>query len=299
LVAAALISEGWVSHRETTTTTTTSTTPSSTVTQSVTIRQETGDPGPPAQQVAEQQAAALSGQQLTDAQAAARAYVGQMATKDPGTTVCLTSQETVGLVISVDRPAGGQAASADDRQRACQNHLTGSHLAAAGDPQAAPMPTFDHWAHSGEARPIVVFVDRTGVDWPVGSTSAKYNQAHGVDSQWKYSCPEGGTDCVSVSQYTNVTSPDALCEGAYSCTFRYVGSSGHLVSAFVIVNDTTVSGAAQSRKVTCHAMGHVLGLEHDSTAGSCMSTDFTSPDSPWPSATDLQALEATYAHDDG
>jgi hypothetical protein len=294
LVGAALFSEGWASHSSNNPTVT----PSPSVTQSISLPNVTSDSGPSAQQVAEQQAAPLSGQSLADAQTAAKAYVGQMATKDPGTTVCLTAQETVGLVISVDRPAGGQAPSGDDRQRACQTHLTGSHVAGAGDASAGTA-TFDHWAESGRARATIVFVDHTGVDWPVGTTAVKFNQAHGVDSKWQFSCPASGTHCVRVSEYTDATSPDPLCVGAFSCTFRYVGTDSHWVSASVFVNDSTVSGAAQHRKVTCHAMGHVLGLEHDSAGGSCMSSDFTTPDSPWPSTQDLDALLAKYAHENG
>lgn len=87
-----------------------------------------GASGSAAQQIAEQQARPLSDQQLADRQAAAKAYVAEMA-KDPGTIVCLTSQETIGLIISVDRPVDAQPFTAEDKQRSCQVHLTGSHAA--------------------------------------------------------------------------------------------------------------------------------------------------------------------------
>jgi Matrixin len=294
LVGVALFADGWSSHYHETTTST----PSSTVTQSITVPSPAATRGPSAQEIAEQQTTTLSGQALTDQQNVAKAYVASMA-GDPTSTVCLTSQDTVGLVISVDRPAGSPAATNDERQSACSAHLKGSHLAGAGDPQAAT-PTFDHWAQGGRSRAMIVFVDGTGVDWPVGTTTKRYNLASGVDSRWKFSCPAGsGYHCVIVAQYQDVTAPDQVCVGAYSCTFRYAGSDGHWVSAWVTVNDSSVSGAAQHRKVVCHALGHALGLEHDSSASSCMNQDFTSADSLWPSEQNLSALHAKYAHDDG
>lgn len=167
------------------------------------------------------------------------------------------------------------------------------------DAQGASQPSVDHWSHGGLARPTVVFVDHTGIDWPVGTVAGRWNQAKGVDSQWQVSCPSGGSHCVTVSQYTDSSSPDPVCAGAFGCTFRYAGSTGHLVSSFVIVNDSTVSGAAQHRKVTCHLLGQALGLERQSTSSSCLTLGAAPPVSPYPSQQDLDALRAKYAHDDG
>lgn len=157
-----------------------------------------------------------------------------------------------------------------------------------------------HWSHSGLVRPTIVFVDYTGSAWPVGSAAATWNQAHGVDSLWRSSCPGGGYHCVNVSEYTNSTSPDPGCVGAYGCTFRYPANSGpHWVSAFIILNDSTVFGSSQHRKSTCHELGHALSLEHQYTNGSCMTQGASPPISLYPDQHDFDTLQAIYAHNDG
>jgi len=59
---------------------------------------------------------------------------------------------------------------------------------------------------------------------------------------------------VNVSEYTDATSPDPNCVGAFGCTFRYPASStAHWTSAFIILNDSTVFGTSQHRKSTCRS----------------------------------------------
>ena len=80
------------------------------------------------QQIAERQAQTLTGQLLIEQQAATKAYLAVVA-GDPGTIVCLTSQGVLGLVISVDRPAGAEPFTTKEKQQSCAAHLAGSHAA--------------------------------------------------------------------------------------------------------------------------------------------------------------------------
>jgi len=90
--------------------------------------QQAAKPGVAERLAAEQQAQVLSGQQLATEQARAKAYVAQMA-GDPDTIVCLTAQGTLGLVISMDRPAGAKPLTLEEKHQSCRAHLSNSHAA--------------------------------------------------------------------------------------------------------------------------------------------------------------------------
>ena len=79
-------------------------------------------------QLAEQQAQVLTGPQLVEQQTAAKAFLAKVA-GDTGTTVCLTAQDILGLIISADRPAGAKPFTIEQKQQSCAAHLTGSHAA--------------------------------------------------------------------------------------------------------------------------------------------------------------------------
>jgi hypothetical protein len=57
------------------------------------------------------------------------------------------------------------------------------------------------------------------------------------------------------------------------------------------LNDTYRMSAAEHRAVTCHELGHALGLDDDPQAGSCLQSI---PHALHPDATDLDSLDGRY-----
>jgi len=62
-------------------------------------------------------------------------------------------------------------------------------------------------------------------------------------------------------------------------------------SVQIQLNDSYRMSAAERRAVTCHELGHALGLDHDPRTDSCLQSI---PHALHPDATDLEGLEARY-----
>jgi hypothetical protein len=148
-----------------------------------------------------------------------------------------------------------------------------------------------HWARNGFAHPQVYFVDHTSSAWPVSTVVPVWNQAHGVDSWYRWqTCPYiAGTHCVGV--YNN----DYGATGWVGWTNYAFDANRNLVDSRVTVylNDHYPITAARHRKSACHELGHVLGLGHNSSSGSCMISG--AYETPTPSAQDFSLVANIYS----
>jgi hypothetical protein len=134
------------------------------------------------------------------------------------------------------------------------------------------------WADGCCAHPQVWFVDHTGSQWPVTSSTYEWNIAHGVDSLYvSGSCPG-----YSQQYCVNVTDRNAGCSGWEGLTNVSWNSSYYMTGASVQLNDyngtCTVNGTTYNysknangyRQDACHEMGHALGMGHNSSTNSCI-----------------------------
>ena len=110
---------------------------------------------------------------------------------------------------------------------------------------------------------VVDVVDKTGDAWPVQAASSGWATAH-VRYAYVSSC-RAGVPCVVVR------------EGSYGrtgwngLTTAVAGQMFTFTSPVQIqLNDSYGLSASEHRAVTCHELGHALGLDHDNRASSCL-----------------------------
>lgn len=172
------------------------------------------------------------------------------------------------------------------------NHLTSCRYGTAQTYLCATDSTLSHqvrWADGCCAHPQVWFVDHTGSQWPVTSSTYEWNTAHGVDSLYVWgTCPGySGQYCVSVVDANygcNLGGTGVAFTGL--TTLSWNGSSFYLVSASIKLNDynglcpgpggtsyNLYKNADGYRQMACHEMGHALGMGHNSDVGSCLVKD--------------------------
>jgi hypothetical protein len=124
-----------------------------------------------------------------------------------------------------------------------------------------------HWPRNGFAHPQVYFIDKSSSAWPVVYAVPLWNQAHGVDSSYRYAnCPATvGIHCVTA---TNGNFGDTGWDGL--TTMPVDANHNFLDGMTVQFNDFYQETATQHRTVACHELGHALGLDHNSSTNSCM-----------------------------
>lgn len=135
------------------------------------------------------------------------------------------------------------------------------------------------WARNIWANPRVYFYDTSDSTWPVGTEINVWNQSPKIAPRWAPGgCPSVlGSHCVSV------------VSGGY-------GNSGWVGSTTMYINpntnffvDTYYNGIkfnayypSVHANIACHEIGHVFGVGHSTSKGSCMYAyqgTVTSPDS--------------------
>jgi Matrixin len=148
---------------------------------------------------------------------------------------------------------------------------------------------FVRWAYNGYARPQVYFIDHSGSAWPVGRAVTKWNETSGIDSVYRIpssGCPGGGIHCVHVysgnygSGWTGLTSRTLNAAETY------------YASATVKLNTYYSGTEAEHWNTACHELGHVLGLDHNTSTGSCVYAYRSSQ--RYPNADDFNLLERYY-----
>lgn len=134
------------------------------------------------------------------------------------------------------------------------------------------------------ARPSLIievyFVDHTGANWPVDTSTYTWNQAQGIDSSYRWAnCPgTAGIYCVNVvdQNYGN-TCWQGLTSVSWDPNSRNITSASIKLNDYNgtgICNGNSVNYAKNSngyREDACHEMGHALGMGHNfSSSGSCL-----------------------------
>ena len=150
------------------------------------------------------------------------------------------------------------------------------------------------WKNNGYAHPQIYFIDHSSSQWPVAAATYKWNQAHGIDSVYRWgTCPSiRGIHCVPVNS------------GNYGKT----GWEGHttwyhsgsiMTSAHIYLN-TWYNGQVASylghasAHTACHEEGHALGLNHNHFYTSCMYPD-AQAGSTVPTGQDFSLLSTIYS----
>lgn len=124
--------------------------------------------------------------------------------------------------------------------------------------------------------------------WPVKAAAERWDNGNPVDFRYTTTgCPQNA-QCVIVKQ-AELSSPTV---GVTS-----IARVGTDIKAVTIVLDTTfgkTNTAAKRRNVTCHELGHSLGLQHRSSSSSCLTSYVTK--TRYPDATDIKNLKIMYGY---
>ncbi|OKI41690.1 matrixin family metalloprotease [Micromonospora sp. CB01531] len=212
--------------------------------------------------------------------------------KNPDGTITETAYTPAPGVTPDDLAARLTARGAPNVAVADESDM-GALVAACSSGTARTWPSsatcFVRWAYNGYLRPQVYFIDHSGSEWPVGRSVTKWNETSGIDSVYRTpssGCPGGGIHCVHVysgnygSGWTGQTSRTLNAAGTY-----YAGATVQL--------NTYYSGTEYERwNTACHELGHVLGLGHNTSTGSCVYAYRSSQ--RYPNTDDFNLLERYY-----
>lgn len=159
-----------------------------------------------------------------------------------------------------------------------------------------------HALYSGGVGPIhwqsgyVYWADDTGPEWPVLSQAAAWDKSGHIDGMYRSSsaaCTSG--HCVTVRE-----APLGSCSGTVGNTKFKAYSGGHFIPKSVDIRvDQDCSGLSSTRRreLTCHEMGHSIGLAHrPASSSSCMRIGPLS--SAIQNAHDYKQLASIYNHTD-
>ncbi|GAA3760559.1 hypothetical protein GCM10022225_52610 [Plantactinospora mayteni] len=127
---------------------------------------------------------------------------------------------------------------------------------------------FAEWAYNGYARPQLYYIDSSSAAWPVGRAVTRWNETSGIDSVYRTTnsgCPGGGIHCVPVA------SANYGATGWVGLARRWLNAAGtYYTRAEIQLNDYYGGTEAQRWNTACHEIGHVLGLGHNTSTGSCI-----------------------------
>lgn len=139
-----------------------------------------------------------------------------------------------------------------------------------------------HWVNR-ESRPTIFLVDATNGRFPVREAADRWNQGGASHFKLSSSCP-----------------PNRGCTVVQLRAMRYLGLTRlyhdrtHLQRAEIDLSSTRRMSPAKRLSVTCHEMGHALGLGHRLATSSCMYNANAFPLRP--DRHDYDALRAQYTH---
>jgi hypothetical protein len=152
---------------------------------------------------------------------------------------------------------------------------------------ASAMP---RW-YRGDARQVTVWFERTHVsstNWAyVKSAAARWGKSDRIAIRLTTRCPHRNY-CVKVYEGRWPSSRAGVA------VLNYDPASGYAWYGSIRLNDLWLTSAAARRKVTCHEMGHALGLDHRYDGHSCMRDGFGTMHGA-PDGADYARLHARYA----
>ena len=156
---------------------------------------------------------------------------------------------------------------------------------------AAPAVSFNSWQgdviYVYDTTAKIKKSDGTQV-WPVKAAAERWDDGNPVDFRYTTTgCPKNA-QCVIVKQ-------SELAAPAVGVTS--IGRVGTDIKSVTIVLDTTfgrTNGSAKRRNVTCHELGHSLGLQHRTAKSTCLTSYVSSV--KYPDATDIKNLNTMYGY---
>lgn len=151
---------------------------------------------------------------------------------------------------------------------------------------------FVKWSKNTAVRPIIDFVDHSSSSWPVGRAVTNWNATSGIDSIYRPAssgCDGAPVHCV------NVYSKNYGGTGWVGRTSRTFNSAEtYYASAKVELNDYYGGTETEKWSTSCHELGHVLGLGHNTSTSSCLYYARVAGRSKSPLANDIALLERYY-----
>lgn len=150
------------------------------------------------------------------------------------------------------------------------------------DSQDAPTAAAAPAAHAQ----AVYVEDHTGPKWPVKEATAQWRRTvKGLDLRYG-KCPAKST-CIRVRECTEAEAVASM-DGDSMAVGRTTPKDGYADVCLGTGPDDTYLGDL-GMTITCHELGHGLGLEHNADADSCM-TEYAEDGAPHPGKRDIAAL---------
>lgn len=135
-----------------------------------------------------------------------------------------------------------------------------------------------YWARQGHpTAPQVHYVDQAGPQWRVWDAAVSQNRVSGVDSHAVDVCPTGRTYAVHCVDVLSADYGATGWSGVTSWSATQTSFGWRLSWAQIKLNDHYPLWGVQGQQVSCHELGHSIGLGHAAPgASSCMDNPYHS-----------------------
>lgn len=163
-----------------------------------------------------------------------------------------------------------------------------------------------HWDKFGTSRAHMRIVDYSGSAWPVVSAFNTWNANPNIYMGYMTNPASCSSHCINTAGISPANDPEGLM--GYNCTgvVGYftgwmVGGRNHFTEQVKLRFNNSCNSALnanQRLKITCHEIGHSLGLGHTGATDTCMKTNALQGSNS-PSSHDYSEIHnAIYNHPD-